>query len=62
MDVPIAFEKFFGEVKNASQTILRTFFYAVLNSTHIFSNKVFSKMHAKARNGLLNLDHAKYAL
>ena len=50
--VPIAFEKFFGAVKNASQTILRTFFYAVLNSKHIFSNKVFSKMLLKAWKSL----------
>ena len=45
---PIALEKFYGVVKNASQTILRTFFYAVWNSKHIFSNKDFSKMLLRA--------------
>ena len=50
--VSIAFENFFVDVKNASRTFLRTYFKAAFNSKQISSNKHFSKMHPKARNGL----------
>ena len=47
------FWKIFWSGKNAYQMILRTYFYAVLNSEHISPSKDFSKMLLKARNSIL---------